>query len=239
MSAARERPIQVSGPMVRAILDGTKTQTRRVVKPQPWQCQRLARDPASPSGYSLIADAYEDQMLVCPYGVPGDRLWVREAFTYWEQPDRDDSVRANESHRPQDGKRYQRWMDRIMADETSSVEDFLLYKADDAKRSLAEWPYPHPIYDHCIGRFGKTVSSRFMPRWASRITLEITDVRVQRVQDIGEEDAHDEGAPAWTGAMQSYRTGFHCLWDGINAKRGFAWTLNPWVWALTFRRVAP
>ena len=87
--------------------------------------------------------------------------------------------------------------------------------------------------------------SIFMPRWASRIQLEITDVRVQRVNDISELDAIDEGAGAtptahleWDGEPYEYRKRFHELWDTINAKRGFGWDKNPWVWAITFKRIS-
>ena len=85
--------------------------------------------------------------------------------------------------------------------------------------------------------------SIFMPRWASRITLEITEVRVQRVQEIGDEDAQAEGcAMGYDGPYSfhqgfNFRGGFMALWDSINAKRGFGWDANPWVWAISFKKV--
>lgn len=86
--------------------------------------------------------------------------------------------------------------------------------------------------------------SIFMPRWASRITLEITGVRVERLQDITEEDAKEEGVPPMIFSdggygKPDYRDGFRQLWDSINAKRGFGWDVNPWVWVIEFRRVTP
>lgn len=257
-----ERPIIFSAPMVRAILDGRKTQTRRVMKPQ-MEVREIAGTfgggvlayprPKSEGGGAWIWPNAQAQVLAsCPYGVPGDRLWVKETFTYFEQPDQDTDVRRNESHRPQDGKRYERWMNRVMAQPLPG-EDFLVYLADQQKRSLAEWPYPHPIYDHCVGKFGKTTSPIYMPRWASRITLEITDVRVQQLQSISEDDAKAEGLYEFTDPPRvptsSYgsspadcwetdpRKAYARLWDAINAKRGFGWEPNPWVWALSFRRI--
>jgi hypothetical protein len=199
-----ERPILFNGPMVRAILAGTKTQTRRLVKPQPAEW----------------LDTHEPTILpaACPYGVPGDRLWVRET---WSAPLK------------RDGSGY----------ESAGV----LYRAD-------------PLWDGMShGDFGwDWKPSIHMPRWASRLTLEVTDVRVQRLQDINEEDAKAEGVtpytpphgnisleqtvpgPGFDGCRlgdQPHRLPFADLWDSINAKRA-PWDSNPWVWAVTFRRAA-
>jgi hypothetical protein len=126
-------------------------------------------------------------------------------------------------------------MSRVMAEEQPG-EDFLVYKTDGAKTSLGEWKYPHPIYEHCVGRFGKTISPIHMPRWASRITLEITEVRVQRLQDISDEDALAEGIyPTMTGLyLTSAVAAYETLWESINGSD--SWADNPWVWALTFKR---
>jgi hypothetical protein len=185
--------------MVRAILDGRKTQTRRVINPQPyydtnpaghniliWKCGGSARTSQEISGY-------------CPYGQPGDRLWVRETWEYFE--------------------------------DANSVEH-TIYKAD------------NPDYS------GKWRPSIFMPRWASRITLEIVNVRVERVQDISEGDARAEGFPiTWDGKpydppspeidrWQGYGGASFCLkWNSINAKRGYGWDVNPWVWVVEFKRI--
>ena len=198
----KERPILFSGPMVRAILAGTKTQTRRLV-----------RLPAHDWALSGIPEF----LAVGPFGARGDRLWVREA---WQ-------VDA-----PRDGS----WADTMFYGDRISPLDWIperyrtpahvLHRAtwDDGTRSTALWWRP----------------SIHMPRWASRLTLEVTEVRVQRLQDISEEDAKAEGVemidgdptpPEWW----SYRQEFGHLWDSLNAKRA-PWDSNPWVWAVSFRR---
>lgn len=187
----RERPILFSGPMVRAILDGTKTQTRRVAMHTVCgvRVARLAYDPAP-------------DVCACPYGVPGDRLWVRETFAPFS---------------------------------TGGA----VYRADKPRFS----PGAHEV----VG--GSWHPSIHMPRWASRITLAITSVRVQRLQDISGADAlaegvsldgarlgHDidiDGGVTAAFAIGRYRE----LWDIINAARGFGWDANPWVWVVEFRKV--
>lgn len=206
-----ERPILFSGPMVRAILEGRKTQTRRVIKPQPTTDDGLVlvgrggaeREFWDDKGISFN----EGHDRYCPYGQPGDRLWVRETFR----------LRADQDHKPptQDWWKSGAW-----------------YEADGNCEPSG-----------CAGGAGKKRSSIHMPRWASRITLELTDVRVQRVQKISDEDIESEGmsfnelAQAFQPSMP--REHFQVLWDLLNAKRGFGWDTNPWVWALTFRRVTP
>lgn len=183
-----ERPILFSGPMVRALLDGRKTQTRRVVK---WR-----------GGLDMLG-------LPCPYGEPGDRLWVRETWA------------------PRDSEAFLR----------HEVEaDKLFYRADDERHLLTD---------------GRWRPSIHMPRWASRITLEVASVRVERVQDITDADALAEGVTNYgddsqfppgfsmsTRAARKWRPRreFRDLWDSINGKRpGCAWSDNPWVWAVTFK----
>jgi hypothetical protein len=180
----KERPIIFSGPMVRAILDGRKTQTRRVLRRQP------AGAWATPG------------RRACPYGVPGDRLWVRET---WAGP----------------------VLDIINGD----LGERFLYRASDS-----DWK-------DCRGRSARWRPSIHMPRSASRLLLEITDLRVQRLQDITEEDARAEGVAAhlesalWDGCGEiGYRAHFKDLWDRINSKRG-PWESDPWVWVLNFRRM--
>ncbi|MFA5324307.1 MAG: hypothetical protein WC373_16650 [Smithella sp.] len=191
----KERPILFSGEMVRAILAGRKTQTRRVVKPQP----KWIADPNIPF---KTDDANPKGIIKCPYGQPGNFLWVRETWATW----------SSLNHLAPSGIR---------------PKPALEYKADGCLT----------ISGGKIADRGKWRPSIHMPRWASRITLEITDVRVERVQDISEYDAECEGAETAspkeaTGAR--FRPAFHDLWDSINAKRGLGWNANPWIWCLTF-----
>lgn len=199
----RERPILFSGEMVRAIIGGRKSQTRRVIKPQPklngemhgqpmwyWQSSRLN------AGYCHTnADAMCRLMVnCCPYGVVGDHLWVRETCWIYGGKDRDEVAG---------------------------------YVADCGEK---------------FSGYAQKVPSIHMPRWASRITLEIEDVRVQRVQKISEDDAKAEGAQEYGRGypeMVTHRWGFEELWNQINAKRGYSWESNPWVWVVTFKRIKP
>lgn len=187
-----ERPILFSGPMVRAILDGRKTQTRRIVKPQPHgDCAAIEVGLYHP----VVIDRHGDEQpgaeifgaysldgewgVKCPYGMPADRVWVRETWI------------------PSDmGGFHYRATDEVLP---------------------------------CIWR-----PSIHMPRKASRLTLEITAVRVERLQDISEADARAEGL-ALAGAILPGRAAgcFSRLWDGINGKRA-PWSSNPWVWVIDF-----
>lgn len=217
----RERPILFSDEMVLAILQGLKTQTRRVVKPQPnlewlalpitvgWYAPTIVdwdgREDAGPE----IFGAYDRDGwgMVCPYGAPGDRLWVREAF----------GCNCHNSAQPVPGCE-------------------IVYRA--TGDSVDDPP------------FSAWRPSIHMPRWASRMALEITGVRVERVQDIGEADARAEGI---TGVLDSAFPSYHVvgerrpkchsaveafglLWDSINGKRGYGWAANPWVWVIEFTR---
>lgn len=248
-----DHPILFSAPMIRALLDGRKTQTRRIVKPLSKRhpilnlkehgrddggCSGRFNDPSS-WGFPYAEDG-EDMALsdwvscLCPYGKPGDLLWVRETTTYWERPDSKESItpKANESNRPANGVRYQRWMERTMPkDDEMLGEDFIVYKADDSKVSIGAWKHPHPIYDHCVGRFGKTVTAIHMPRWASRLTLRITDVRVERLQEISIENAIAEGVGIRCDSAMAIME-YSLLWESIHGPR--SWDQNPWVWAISF-----
>jgi hypothetical protein len=190
--------------MVRAILDGRKTQTRRVVKPEWWRC--LDPDDATDR---------ESAVAMCPYGVPGDRLWVREAWRTSEKLDKSNATEI--AAKCADAGYRAPW---------SPIE----YLVDGERRNWTgpEWGSP-----------GRVRSSRFMPRWASRLTLEVVSVRVERVRDISEYDALAEGVSGWVydERCETARDGFRVLWDTINAARGFGWAQNPWVWVLEFRRV--
>lgn len=204
----KERPIPFNGDMVRAIRDGRKTQTRRVIKPQPpdnlkWTGWIVDSTCSKDIGCVEWNDNFplstKSHIVRCPYGAPGDRLWVKET---WAQAPHGYIYKANYSNPSADG----------VVDLKSGEVIPLVWK-----------------------------SSRFMPRAASRILLEIVKVRVERVQEIGEADAIAEGAtPSGVGNdldHLKFRAGFQYLWDSINAKGGFGWDTNPWVWVVEFKQV--
>jgi hypothetical protein len=195
----KERPILFSGPMVRALLDGSKTQTRRVVKPRKdanFGCMLMPRE--------LAGEINQGEYSNCPYGQPGDRLWVRESLFL--------STETNRHH----------------YSATGIALPGVDYEAE-----------PPPA----IGLPARSIPSIHMPRWASRITLEIVSVRVERLQDISEADAIAEGVTD-TGAIILGRmaedvTGpiaeYAVLWESINGPG--SWDANPWVWVVEFKRV--
>lgn len=207
----KERPILFSGPMVRALLAGTKTQTRRVVNAPTTSgsfvcsCNRdgiaevnFGLDDTKPNGNL--------QWHRCRYGTRGEYLWVRESHYIVGE--------------------YREVYFR-------STNDSNFYKQDVAAgREPLRWPGPWKPSIH-------------MPRWASRITLRITDVRVQRLQDISPKDAIAEGIEIgdWADIEHDARHGisvvdrYRDLWESINGPG--SWAANPWVWALTFDRVSP
>jgi hypothetical protein len=226
----RERPILFTGAMVRAILEGKKTQTRRVIKPQydkDWSAgwSELFKSWAWSRAYHRngLSDV-EVMSIGCPYGKVGDLLWVRESMRY------------------------------------SLEHDNHYFTADNKGVGLAcnsAYAFANRIPQTILPR--KNIPSIHMPRWASRLTLEITEVRVQRLQDISEEEVTAEGlrcernrpgfeigtmpwngdnsmywydaeAEGWTSAQRAYES----LWDSINVKN-HPWESNPWVWAITFR----
>lgn len=184
------KPILFSAEMVRAILDGRKSQTRRVIKEKEqdsfcqtetgiewwtgffgWQPVDLSSPPR--------------KSLKCPYGEPGDELWVRESIY--------------------------------------NCGDSIAYCADDSVLPMSNWPWKKD-----------KLPSIFMPFGASRITLIVKSVRVERIQDISEADVYAEGISS--GLIDVYGGGytFRAAWDRINAKRGFSWDANPWVFAIEF-----
>ncbi len=225
----KERPILFSAPMVRALLDGSKSQTRRTVRnpgfsPGVW-AEALPHNNGDGGMGVFGSEAYlrvgfdeatdrAGERIRCPYGFVGDRLWVRETW-YCDVP-KDEPIEARREN--------------------------LYYRADgEADRQFEQLDPPDArIWQPSIHMF----------RWASRITLEVTSVRVERLQNITPEDCLDEGVrvprcgcegchrsmticPADGSALvESYAT----LWDGINRDRA-PWSSNPWVWVVTFRRV--
>ncbi|KVR83069.1 hypothetical protein [Burkholderia vietnamiensis] len=204
----KERPILFSGPMVRAILEGRKTQTRRIIK-LPHNNPLGAWEPTT------AGDCY-----VCPHGDVGDRLWVRETHEV-----RRIGTETFEGARPM--RRYAGIA--YQADDGRAEVDIDLdtFQALDAKESRGWTPSIH------------------MPRWASRITLEITHVRAERLQAISWDDAIAEGikdprrAAVRIDPIDGTVAQFRQLWDGLNAARGHGWDANPWVWAIEFRRIEP
>ena len=238
MKAQKNRPILFKGEMVRAILEGRKTQTRRIMKLTGgnklgvWESDHIGGDGCKYADGSLvpkmpcISHTRTGAVHVPPIMV-GDLLWVRESW------------------RPLAG--YGAW------------DLLIFYAADDVTIHLkdgdvdvGDWSFPKAAKNG-------NVPSIFMPRWASRITLEVTDVRVQRLQDISEEDAIAEGIEYYKDRMAegwvSYepksnpyhyryfadpRDGFRTLWDSINSKRDegkYSWKSNPWVVAYTFKPI--
>ncbi|RQZ50896.1 hypothetical protein [Burkholderia sp. Bp9099] len=210
-----ERPIFFSGPMVRAILDGRKTQTRRIAIPKRSCIDFIGGGPKDdPDWNDPSCWGFEDpntgfwwtlrgneecHQLPCPQGKPGDRLWVRETWN-WEK-------NAIGSKRDEDGP--------------------FAYAAS-------------PTHGSSID--GKWHPSIHMPRFASRITLEITGVRAERLQSISDADAEAEGVDFLRHVPNADETLnarglFRCLWDGLNATRGHGWDANPWVWVVEFRHI--
>ena len=213
----KERPILFSGPMVRALLDGNKTQTRRVVNGLHPDCASVR---AIRNEYGEIDWKFYDQFdrltqaARCPYGKPGDRLWVREA---WRTSKVADELKPSQ----------------LVGGSCSPI----WYEAQN------EVPF-HP------SDFGKLRPSMFMPRWGSRIMLEITGVRVERLQDISDDDCLAEGiAQVVRERLPSIQqcgeydaidvdpvAEYRALWETINGSG--AWDVNPWVWVVEFRRLS-
>jgi hypothetical protein len=228
----KERGILFQGAMVRALLGGTKAQTRRAVKPQPPQHTVAVGNWQDPPGYDPAWWAYTREGPVehdhpfggaeihgepwrCPYGKVGDRLWVREAFSGPHCMEAGEGFAAVPPSKWGQGSRIWYWAD--------------------GEPTYGDWTRPRP--------------SIHMPRWACRILLEVTDVRVERLQEISEADAKAEGITEFIGGWWSEHTaedraiqagstpqeGYRHLWEQINGPG--SWDANPWVWAVSFRRL--
>ena len=226
----KERPIIFSGPMVRAILEGRKTQTRRVVKPQPpLPVKEIIKSKGTlqwvdTSGHFHIGNGK------CPYGQPGDYLWLRETW----------KVQSESNHTP---------------DGISGVKTIYVgYRAGalagyGQQRVTFDVPGDNRLSERAWGKRCGWRPSIHMSRWASRITLEVVSVRVERLQDISEEDAAAElgleeiATGVWTGLDGKWPdtrdplADFCELWDTI-AKPGARWADNPCVWVVEFKRAA-
>jgi len=240
-------PILFSGPMIQALIDGTKTQTRRVVKiTDDLADQAHTGDLVNYYGDRRLGMRFEGTTLVQPIRyTPGDRLWVRET---WQEF----------------------FTDELPKDRPTPIKGRMGIPARPDRQSAIAFRADGEMPNHA--EYGKAIwrPSTFMPRWASRLTLTVTAVRVQRLQDISEDDAIAEGiyrtdpTPAdiesgctpqdfvfqAPGVRQGWgqtkeerqrdqwwpnaKGAFRLLWDSLNAKRGFGWEVNPWVCALSF-----
>jgi len=230
----KERPILFTGAMVQAILGGPKTQTRRVLKDQgsyaEWKhAQKILPDFADEFPGSTeydwllqkeagpIKDGEYQPIGCCHYGQTGDRWWVRET---WQEVD--DEYGCPHIIYKADGESW-------LIGSSDELGDHLLCPREDMT-----------IDDFAICRWRSPI---YMPRWASRLTLEVVSVRAERVQEISEADAKAEGVwgkdEPYQGVGDLARDRFQHLWDSINAKRGFGWDDNPWVWVVEFRKVEP
>lgn len=199
----KERGMIFNGEMVRAILDGRKTQTRRPVK-FPVHDKNLGCELA---GNELAGELSAGNYLNSAFGKPGDRIWVRETF---QGPLFD----------------YEQ-MDAYLEDSSRfETPEFCQYAADGGHR-----PEYQDADDNL--RHGWRPSIH-MPRWASRILLEITDVRVERLRSMSQDDARAEGVIAASGPMEA-GLAFRELWDSIYGEE--SWKANPWVWVIEFKRV--
>ena len=216
----KERPILFSGDMVRAILEGRKTQTRRVVKPQPSPQPTRITYCGEEYGYMCESNSgkvgiFDPNSYKCPYGKPGDRLWVRETWRY----------AYCSGYTPINGENKF----------TCDIEYKCTYENPiSGNRGGKSFVVDRMHYGGKLTKSG-SVSWRpsiYLPRWASRITLEITGVRVERLNDISYHDAVAEGCG---GMLEPATVYFQCVWKDINGKD--SWNANPWVWVIEFRRV--
>lgn len=215
----RERPILFSAPMVRALLAGTKTQTRRIAKP--------VKHPDLGNLYdagALVLEQEPQHVIdrACPYGQPGDRLWVREAF------------------------RFAASLDRLSPNDVGEKALDAGYRTPwaptqfeaDGRRAGAWHGFDTPP---TVTTPGKLRPGIHMPRWACRLVLEITGVRVERLNEISDDDIASEGIQEWIDGGVDHdgypRDAFRSLWESINGAG--AWETNPWVWVVEFRVLHP
>lgn len=215
-SEVRERPILFSAPMVSAILERRKTQTRRVILKVPTAANRVIVAADGSGDVKFVEQVGRAGLVMtgwrpCPFGGAGDRLWVRETHHL-----------------------------------TSS--NLVIYRADYPQNAEARGMENIPPESDVRWR-----PSIHMPRWASRTTLEVTEARVERVQEIDTGDVFAEGIPRPAcltdpsvprfGSDVTLRSNalgaFRELWDSLNARRGFGWDANPWVWVIGFRVITP
>lgn len=225
VTAVKERPILFNAEMVRAILDGRKTMTRRIVKPQP-VCGKMFFEPEWPGGASWVSSPLDStrQVWRCPCGGPGNRLWVRESAWYDPSP-------------------------------LASGDERVFFDGGDVRFKdgrTGRTPYRNTAEIMRASGNLKFRPSIHMPRWASRITLEVAAMRVERVQDISEADIRAEGfgdiyddwreevsqyAPPGLSRIETIQEFFAARWDKINGPG--AWDRNDWVWVVEFKEIKP
>lgn len=205
----KERGMIFNAEMVRALLSGRKTQTRRIMKVQPKSNQLgllLITDSTKHSDIgkyhwaesNATGNHVRSKLFSCPFGAVGDRIWVRETFnSFWVTDEEIEEIQ----------------------EDISKAADLCDYKADypDSSQPAEGW-----------------TPSIHMPRWASRILLEIIDVRVERLRSMSQDDARAEGVIAASGPMEA-GLAFRELWDSIYGEE--SWKANPWVWVIEFKRV--
>ncbi|MES2415148.1 MAG: hypothetical protein V4614_15180 [Pseudomonadota bacterium] len=229
----KERGIPFSAPMVRAVINGTKTQTRRVIK-DCWGVNDGVPWKSAPTGHTGVTGVKD---IPCPHGKPGDRLWVREHY------------RVSNKH------------DSIPPRDIPARSCTVFFEAGGslANQANGRWEVDNDFSAKDAGDWvGKFRPGMFMPRWASRITLDLTGVRVERLNDISEADARAEGIfsfehfwrdteyplanvaympmPGWDTKYSSAVAAYEALWEHINGPR--SWSANPWVWVEEFKPIS-
>lgn len=235
----KERPIIMTAESIGAILDNRKTQTRRVIKPQPPQkldlCYQAHTGPSKGAWSFTDRDASRAyEMWHCPYGQPGDLLWVRETWKPIWYLDINWTCPGGEPQENHDWCMLDPEARKLFEEDGGLDAPIAGYRADGELPELGadlEWA---KVWTPSI----------FMPKWACRLWLRVTGVRVERVQDIGNHDAVAEGmqprenVPYTVGHthFEMPRKVFTEGWDSINAKRGFGWDINPFVWVVSFER---
>ncbi|EAU5131733.1 hypothetical protein IFX79_004089 [Salmonella enterica] len=209
----KERGMIFNAEMVNAILSGRKTQTRRPIKWKQTRFTEIAeRDDGSLWPWAEDCERGGDIWFACPFGEVGDRIWVRETWQVIHDHIDESSHVEYRTYAPSIPKEKDRYWHAVYAEHFG-----------DESREDRGFPWRPAIH---------------MPRWASRITLEITDVRVERLRGLSEEDAKSEGIiPSAGGVLPGweYRINFRDLWMDIYGTDN--WEANPWVWVIEFKRV--
>lgn len=240
----KQRPVLFNGAMVRTLLDGSKTQTRRIVKPHGWTIEQISKyefvhvlnateagdltckQPAieAYAGFKLSPNATSYAYFKCPLGTVDDQLWVRENWQYYD------------------------WTEDGMPCIRFAADNQTMWAEDVDESAVEQWEILSRCENYNIdnrARDRKWRPSIHMHRWASRITLEIISIRVERLQDISEEDALAEGAtPLDCDHARLSCEEIGCYGDtakaafrGIWESTGGDWHANPWVWVIGFKRV--